>query len=145
MADAERASEQQHRMAPVNLTDYPSLVRIWQQCGRDTETLRTTFVWEALRRATQVLAYRTPTGQVIGFVITCGERLEVVCVAPAYQGQGVGAQMLDFARERLGVREVQPDGLPPGLWDFFSSQGMRPAIGAPHLPLPQPRTEQVSL
>ena len=145
MADAERASQPQHRMAPVNLTDYPSLVRIWQQCGRDTETLRTTFVWEALRRATQVRAYRTPTGQVIGFLITSGERLEVVCVAPAYQGQGVGAQMLHFAREQLGAREVQLDSLPPGLWDFLSTQGMRPATGARHLPLQQPRASQVSL
>lgn len=145
MADAESASQRRSRMAPVNLTEYPGLVRIWQQCGRDTELLRTTFVWEALRRATQVLAYRTPTGQVIGFVVTSGERLEAVCVAPPYQGQGVGAELMGYARDRLGAREVRADGLPPGLWDFFSGQGMRPAIGAQPLHQPQPRAEQVPL
>lgn len=145
MADAASTSQKHHRVAPVNLSDYPGLVRIWQQCGRDTEALRSAFVWEALRRASHVVAYRTYSQQVVGFAITCGERLEVVCVAPAYQGQGLGAELLRYAADRLGAREVQSEGLPPGLWDFFSGQGMRPAGGPRHQAAPRTAQQRVSL
>lgn len=135
MVAAERTRKPFHRIAPVNLSDYPNLVRIWQQCGRDTAPLRNSFVWEALRRATHVVAYRSHSQQVVGFVITAGVRLEVICVAPAYQGQGVGAELVRHATEQLGANQVQAEDLPPGLWDFFAGQGLQPA--------PRPRPQRV--
>lgn len=150
MALPERARQKEHRIAPVNLSEYPTLVRIWQHCGRQTEALRPGFVWEALRHATGVHAYRSAGMQIIGFVITNGPRLEVVCVAPAYQGQGVGSEMLHFAMDRLGAREADPQHLPPGAWDFLMAHGVMPPARAalPVAPLvaaEAPAAQQVPL
>lgn len=131
MAHAERARQKEQRIAPVNLSEYPTLVRLWQECGSETPGTRSTVVWDALRRADAVHAYRSGSRQIIGYVISTAGRLEVLCVAPAYQGQGVGTELLRFAMERQGAREVDAEGLPPGAWAFFSAHGLRPLAPRP--------------
>lgn len=66
---------------------------------------------------------RGPTGGILAFMGTAGERLEMLFVHPEHMGRGLGGRLARHAIERLGVREVDVNEQNPNALAFYLHLG----------------------
>ena len=62
-------------------------------------------------------------GTIVGFIGVADGNIEMLFVAPAYMGQGVGRQLVDHAIAELGASRVDVNEQNPGALDFYRRMG----------------------
>lgn len=90
---------------------YSDLVALWERSVRSTHHFLTEDDISAIRRAL-VGEYFSLTdlyvakadGETAAFIGLGGDMIEMLFVAPEYQGRGIGTALLDFARARGATR-----------------------------------------
>lgn len=115
----------------ANVRDYDALMQIWEQAVRATHCFLSEQDITALRPllrerylpALSVSVCRNGAGEALGFMGTAQERLEMLFVAPAYFGRGIGRLLVTDAVAHKGVREVDVNEQNPGAQAFYQRMG----------------------
>jgi len=107
-----------------HLSDYPELVQVWEDSVRAThEFLPDAYILllreHVLRRyldAVMLVCSKAPNRRIQGFAGVANGRVDMLFVAPAWRGQGIGKRLLRYAidelnAERLDVNEQNPQAL----------------------------------
>ena len=111
--------------------EYPALAELWEASVRATHH----FVAEAdirffkpLVRDTYLAAVtlrcaRDVSGKVLGFVGVAAGKIEMLFVAPACFGQGIGSALLTYAVETLGATDVDVNEQNADALAFYERRG----------------------
>lgn len=89
------------------------VVPLARQLAADEDALARTFVWD--------------DGVLRGFVRVAGTEVEKLFVDPCFQGQGVGAALLEFAAARFGADRLWALEANVGARRFYAAHGFVPA------------------
>ncbi|MEF7612577.1 GNAT family N-acetyltransferase [Aquincola sp. MAHUQ-54] len=124
-----------HGITQTTIDDYPALLRVWEACIRPRHprisqaesAMYRELITSAFLPSNVVRAYRSPAGQVLGFVAVEGRRIGMLFVAPAYQGQGVGAQLCRHAQDVLGATGADVHEDNEAALAFFRRMGLEEA------------------
>lgn len=111
--------------------DYEALTDIWEASVRATHDFLSEKDIAALRPllrecympALTVSVYRNAQGEAMGFMGTGEGRLEMLFVAPAFFGRGVGRALLTNAIAHAGVCELDVNEQNPGACVFYQRMG----------------------
>ena len=112
------------------LTEYPELVEIWRSAVRATHDFLGESDFERIEAnlssayfpAVSLLVADTDEGPV-GFAGVAEECLEMLFVADAARGHGVGTALLNETIVRYGVKKVDVNEQNVGALGFYRSQG----------------------
>lgn len=108
------------------------LLEIWKESVSATHTFLTgadidkiaRYVPAAIRQV-PVLTVAEEEGKTVGFAGVDGSKLEMLFIAPAYRGKGIGKKMVDYLFENHRITEVCVNEQNPGAKGFYEYMGFR--------------------
>lgn len=107
------------------------LTAVWEASVRathlflsDTEVRRIkAYLPQALTGVPHLIAAEREPGHPAGFMGICGQRLEMLFLAPEARGAGLGRQLLEYGIRRYGVRELTVNEQNPQAVGFYEHMG----------------------
>ncbi|QSR47930.1 acetyltransferase [Aeromonas veronii] len=101
-------------IVPVSRADYPALIDLWEASVRathhflpETEILALKpLILEHYFDAVTLHCARTEEGRIAGFCGLCDRKIEMLFVAPAVRGSGVGRRLVEHAIGQCGATQV---------------------------------------
>lgn len=133
---------------PVQPTDYPRVVEVWEASVRATHD----FVAEAdidvfrpmlrdgLPLVEHLLCQRDSDGQLVGFIGVVGDKIEMLFIHPDWRGQGIGGRLLCHAVMQIGATLVDVNEQNTRAVGFYLHQGFevigRSALDGTNKPYP---------
>lgn len=128
------------------------LKEVWEASARATHRFLTEeeivrirgYVPQAMAAA-EHLVTAEEQGRAVGFFGTAGTRLEMLFLAPAARGRGLGRRMAQRAIWDYGVREVTVNEQNPGAVGFYEHRGLFPGKKADFFEKPgtQPTVDRI--
>lgn len=111
-----------------------ALLSVWEASVRathhflsETEILRIKeYVLQALAGVSHLIVAQNDAGIPAAFMGTEGERLEMLFLAPAERGKGLGKQLLQYGIREYGIREVTVNEQNPQAVGFYEHMGFVP-------------------
>ncbi len=108
-----------------------ALLQVWEDSVRAThlflpeaEILRIRqYVPQAIGGVTHLVVAEAEPGVPAGFMGVEGERLEMLFLAPAVRGKGIGRQLVELGVRQYGVREVTVNEQNPQAVGFYCRLG----------------------
>ena len=109
------------------------LCAVWESSVRATHAFLTdeairkiaAYVPSALQRVPVLIAAVNEAGFPVGFMGIDRSRLEMLFIAPAERGKGLGGRLLRHAVENFGVNELCVNEQNPGARAFYEHLGFR--------------------
>lgn len=128
-----------YHIEAANVRDYDALMAIWEDAVRATHHFLREDDIAALRPllrerylpALTVSVCRNAAGEALGFMGTAQARLEMLFVAPAHFGCGIGRLLVTEAVQHKGVRELDVNEQNPGAATFYQRMGFEVAGRSP--------------
>ncbi len=119
-----------HDRAPL----LPALLAVWEASVRAThhflseeEILRIkAYVPQALGGVAHLAVAEDTAGQIVGFLGAENGRLEMLFLAPAARGCGLGRRLVDYGTAHYGIREVTVNEQNPQAVGFYEHLGFVP-------------------
>lgn len=107
------------------------LLEIWEASVRathlflsDAEVMQIReYVPQALRGVEHLIVAEGESGQAAAFMGTENDRLEMLFLSPAERGRGLGKQLIQYAIENYGIREVTVNEQNPQAVGFYEHMG----------------------
>ncbi|MCO4172621.1 acetyltransferase [Aeromonas veronii] len=101
-------------IVPVSRADYPALIDLWEASVRATHHFLPEAEILALKPlilehyfdAVTLHCARTEEGRIAGFCGLCDRKIEMLFVAPAERGSGVGRRLVEHAIRQCGAMQV---------------------------------------
>ncbi|MBJ7591673.1 MULTISPECIES: acetyltransferase [Aeromonas] len=101
-------------IVPVSRADYPALIDLWEASVRATHHFLPEAEILALKPlilehyfdAVTLHCARTEEGRIAGFCGLCDRKIEMLFVAPAERGSGVGRRLVEHAIRQCGATQV---------------------------------------
>ncbi len=114
-------------------SDYPILIRIWEDSVRVTHDFLNEDdivfyrkrILEEYFSAVELYVIRDDAGVVAGFMGIAGKKLEMLFVNPVHFRKQYGKRLAAYAIEKLGVAEVDVNEQNPFAALFYKKQGFR--------------------
>ena len=108
------------------------LLTIWEKSVRATHLFLSDaevqqikeYVPMALSGVEHLIVAENDSGEIIGFMGTEKNRLEMLFLLPEVRGKGIGKQMLQYAVQNYGVQEVTVNEQNPQAVDSMNTQGL---------------------
>ena len=108
-----------------------SLLQIWESSVRATHLFLTEkeiarikgYVPQALQGVEHLLAAEDDSHTLLGFMGVENGRLEMLFLAPAARGKGLGRQLLQYGMQHYGVRELTVNEQNPQAVGFYTHMG----------------------
>ncbi|MCO7608676.1 GNAT family N-acetyltransferase [Pseudomonas chlororaphis] len=142
------------------LSDYPELVRVWEDSVRATHDFLPDSYIELLRNlvltryldAVMLICTRDQRQRITGFAGVAAGKIEMLFIDPAHRGQGLGRQLLHYAVEHLNAQQLDVNEQNPQALGFYFKQGFevvgrseQDGMGQPypllHMRLKQPQLQ----
>lgn len=116
---------------PRQPADHAALLDIWHRAVLATHDFLTAYDVRALHvqmdevylDAVDIRVLLGAQQQVLGFIGLSGSHVEMLFVDPDCHGQGVGSQLLDYARQRCGALTVDVNEQNPAAHGFYRRYG----------------------
>ncbi|MFK3724711.1 GNAT family N-acetyltransferase [Pseudomonas monteilii] len=113
------------------VADYPAVMALWEASVRATHDFLPEPYLLILRDhvlpkylpAVTLVGCKDQAGRFLGFAGVAQQRLDMLFVAPAYHGQGIGTRLLSHAVEALGVRTLDVNEQNPRALGFYRRHG----------------------
>lgn len=127
------------RISPVMRSEADQLLAVWERSVRathhfleeaDIEFLRPLIV-DALFALDHLVGLRDQSGTLVAFLGTEDTKIEALFVDPAWFRGGLGARLVRYAIEVLGVTTVDVNEQNPGAVAFYHRQGFRQFARSP--------------
>lgn len=107
------------------------LLTIWEKSVRATHLFLSDaevqqikeYVPMALSGVEHLIVAENDSGEIIGFMGTEKNRLEMLFLLPEVRGKGIGKQMLQYAVQNYGVQEVTVNEQNPQAVGFYEHAG----------------------
>ncbi len=104
----------QEGIFPVNPSDYPRVVEVWEASVRATHHFVSeadlqyfkSLVQDGLAQVETLLCARDSARQVAGFIGIDQDKVEALFIHPHWRGQGIGRRLLAHAVQALGATRV---------------------------------------
>jgi len=118
---------------PRQPADHAVLLDIWHRAVLATHDFLSTQDVQSLYHqvdelylpAVTVQVWTDEAGRVRGFIGLSDRHVEMLFVDPDYRGQGLGSQLLDDARRRLGLLTVDVNEQNPAAHGFYRRYGFQ--------------------
>jgi len=99
---------------PVNPSDYPRVVEVWEASVRATHHFVSEadlqyfkrLVHDGLAQVPELLCARDSAGQVAGFIGIDQDKVEALFIHPDWRGKGIGRRLMEHAIQVLGATRV---------------------------------------
>ena len=127
------------QITSVSPAEFPRLLEIWGASVRathhfleeaDIDVLRPIVIEHAFPSVTLACA-RTEAGEVIGFVGTDGEKVEMLFIEPAFRGHGIGRRLMTWAIEEQQAKQVDVNEQNPEALAFYRHLGFEVVARSP--------------
>lgn len=90
------------------------LVPLWRASVEATHSFLTkediarieNYVPQAIETVEHLVIAQNPEGALLGFIGVAGQKVEMLFLHPTVRGQGLGRRLIEYARERYDIREV---------------------------------------
>ncbi|PTL80104.1 acetyltransferase [Vitiosangium sp. GDMCC 1.1324] len=123
--------ERVSRISEVTEHDFDELINVWEASVRATHDFLPAADIDWLRPKIRneyfgmvnLRAYRDEADKILGFVGVAGGNVEMLFIAPATRGQGIGKQLLQHAIEHLGATTVDVNEQNPQAVGFYLHEG----------------------
>ncbi len=115
----------------VSLKEYDILLHIWEMSVRATHAFLSEDDLQEIKQqligvyfaAVELKCIKSSHGEVLGFSGVSDQKLEMLFVLPAAQGQGVGSSLCQFAIDNQGVQHVDVNEQNPRALKFYEKMG----------------------
>ncbi len=119
------------KIEPVNETDYPKLLEIWEASVRATHDFLNEKDIEFLRPlilkqyfyAVELRYAKDNRGRILGFCGVADNKLEMLFVSPESRGQGIGSALCQHAIDEMRVTAVDVNEQNPQAVGFYEHIG----------------------
>lgn len=116
---------------PVNKEDYPLLLAIWEASVRATHhflkeediAYYKPLILNEYFDAVRLCCLRADSGEVVAFMGTSSDKIEMLFIHPAMRGKGYGKILLLYAIEVLGLSKVDVNEENEQAVDFYKHMG----------------------
>ncbi|WP_165066078.1 GNAT family N-acetyltransferase [Paludisphaera rhizosphaerae] len=120
-------------IVPIARADYLRLVEIWEASVRATHDFLTEADLQVMKPlilngyldAVDLAGVCDDSGELVGFLGTHENRIEMLFVAPEMRGKGFGRMLIEHAVDRLGCDEVDVNEQNPQAVGFYLKLGFR--------------------
>jgi putative acetyltransferase len=131
LAMANEREQLQEGISAVGAGDYTRVVEVWEASVRATHDFVTEadiavirpLVAEGLPHVPHLLCVRDHAGQAAGFIGVEDGTVEMLFVAPAWRGRGIGRRLLSYAVTTLGATELDVNEQNPQALGFYLRLG----------------------
>lgn len=117
---------------PVTAADHQRLSVIWESAVKATHDFLTEedFAYYKARLTSyfvqvSLFAYRTPAGELAGFIGVADSAVEMLFVHDAFRGQGIGRALLHFAIHQLHARRLDVNEQNSQATGFYARMGFK--------------------
>lgn len=108
------SQEIEFRIVPASRQDYVEIVAVWEASVRATHDFLTEndiarlkpLVLNKYLDAVDLSCVKNTAGEIVGFIGTQGERIEMLFIEPQYRGNSVGKFLTRYATDELGATKV---------------------------------------
>ncbi|MGC5702391.1 GNAT family N-acetyltransferase [Pseudomonas sp. NFXW11] len=112
-------------------SDYAELTQVWEASVRATHDFLPDSYIEKLRNLVQtryldavmLICTRDQRQRITGFAGVAAGKVEMLFIAPAHRGQGLGRQLLRYAVEHLNAQQLDVNEQNPQALGFYFKQG----------------------
>ena len=113
--------------------DYPEITRVWEDSVRATHHFLSEadidyfrpLVLNGFLHTVDLMCTRNDHGQIVGFLGTAGDRLEMLFIKPEYRAKGIGELLLNYATGILGITKVDVNEQNEQAVGFYKKYGFR--------------------
>jgi putative acetyltransferase len=120
-----------HQVCDVKKQDYLELIDVWEKSVRATHDFLTDKEIQQLKPlildkyfdSVLLKCIKNTEGEIIGFSGIADYKIEMLFVASAAQGQGVGTVLCQYAIEHQGVTQVDVNEQNPRARKFYEKMG----------------------
>ena len=118
-------------VSTASKADFPRLLEIWEAAVRashhflseaDIDFFRPLVLNDALP-AVRLACARNRAGDILGFIGTAGEKIEMLFVDPQQHRKGIGRFLINYAQTACGATTVDVNEQNPGAVAFYRSMG----------------------
>ena len=120
----------QNGIFPVQTSDYPRVVAVWEASVRATHDFVTEadieFFRPIVRRVLpdlQLACVRDTDGRVVGYIAVSNQHVDMLFVHPDWRGQGVGRRLLGYAIDALEAVTLDVNEQNPQAVGFYLHMG----------------------
>ncbi|MTI22702.1 GNAT family N-acetyltransferase [Fulvivirga sp. RKSG066] len=104
----------QHTIDQISKSEYPAVVEVWEASVRATHDFLSEddiayfkpLILNTYLDAVDLKCIRNSDKQIIGFLGTAGNGVEMLFIHPDYRGKKIGKTLLDYAVQKLNVSKV---------------------------------------
>ncbi len=110
---------------------FAEITAVWKDSVRATHHFLTEADIEALRPqirdeylpAVDLRIYKEPSGAILGFIGVGGQKIEMLFIASAARGKGIGKSLVRYAIEEMDAAEVDVNEQNPKARGFYEHMG----------------------
>ncbi|MFD1142404.1 GNAT family N-acetyltransferase [Larkinella insperata] len=114
-------------------TDYPEVVDVWEASVRPTHRFLTEediqffkpLILNEYLKTVALVGVRDEQGNLMGFLGTAQDKIEMLFVHPAAMGKGIGKTLMDYAIHQLEATKVDVNEDNPQAVGFYKHRGFQ--------------------
>lgn len=118
-------------LSGLSSTDYDDIIEVWEGAVRETHHFLSEedilflkpLVRDSYLDRVSLYGIRADNGRILAFMGIDGTKLEMLFIAAAWRGMGLGKMLLDYAVEILQVTEVDVNEQNPEAAGFYEHCG----------------------
>lgn len=118
---------------PLTSTDYPDVVNVWETSVRSTHHFLTEediqyykpLILNEYLNAVALVGMRDEAGNLLGFLGTADDRVEMLFLHPDARGKGLGKILMDYAIDQKKARKVDVNEDNPQAVGFYKHLGFQ--------------------
>lgn len=104
----------EHKIAMVTPADYPELVSVWEASVKATHDFLTQedidffrpLILNEYLHAVELACIKDAAGNILGFIGTAANKVEMLFIHPDTRGKGIGKFLLEYAIREKGITAV---------------------------------------
>lgn len=104
----------EHKIAMVTPADYPELVSVWEASVKATHDFLTRedidffrpLILNEYLHAVELACIKDAAGNILGFIGTAANKVEMLFIHPDTRGKGIGKFLLEYAIREKGITAV---------------------------------------
>jgi len=104
----------EHKIAMVTPADYPELVSVWEASVKATHDFLTQedihffrpLILNEYLHAVELACTKDAAGNILGFIGTAANKVEMLFIHPDTRGKGIGKFLLEYAIREKGITAV---------------------------------------
>lgn len=113
--------------------DFPEILNVWEKSVRATHhflqeediQLYKKLIFDEYLKAVNLICIRNQNNQILGFLGTDADKIEMLFIHPDSRGQGIGKKLLEYAIHNLKTNKVDVNEQNEQAVGFYKKSGFK--------------------